>query len=120
MLTPTRGADTSETALHIEFSELTDTETGGSPILSYIVAWDEGNSTGEFVNVIGDFGVEGGEANLETSVLIEEGVVSGATYRIKVYTKNIYGDGAESEELSIVAETVVVEVVEEEETVVSE
>jgi hypothetical protein len=37
-----------------------------------------------------------------------------------VYTKNIYGDGAESEELSIVAETVVVEVVEEEETVVSE
>jgi hypothetical protein len=100
MAAPVRGASTEENKLHITFDELTGTATGGSTILSYIVAWNAGDGD-TFVNIIGD-----SEANLLTSVFIEDGVTSGSDYRIKVFARNAHGDGTESAELTIYAATV--------------
>jgi hypothetical protein len=43
--------------------------------------------------------------SVDTSVIIEEGVVSDETYRIKVLATNIYGESVPSEYLLIVAST---------------
>ena len=69
-----RGALTGETALRLELAPLTGDETGGSPILSYVVLWDAGLG-GDFAPVLGD-----ASPNLLTSVSISSGVASGVVY----------------------------------------
>ena len=104
MTAPERGAATEENELQITFAALTGTSTGGSSILSYVVAWKE-SSGSSFVNVIGDTDA-GQPANIATSVTISVDVVSGTAYRIKIFARNAHGDGQESGELEIVAATV--------------
>jgi hypothetical protein len=45
MSIPTRVASTRENELHLAYTGLTGSGTGGSPIVSYIVLWDKGNNS---------------------------------------------------------------------------
>jgi hypothetical protein len=49
-------------------------ETGGSPITSYVVLWDQGLG-GSLVALLGD-----ASPNLDTSVTFNSGIVSGEPY----------------------------------------
>jgi hypothetical protein len=60
--TPTRDSSTRENELHLSYTGLTGTNTGGSNITSYIVLWDKGTSS-PYEAVLGD-----SQANLQTSV----------------------------------------------------
>jgi hypothetical protein len=75
-------------------------ETGGSPILSYVVLWDQGLG-GSLVARLGDV-----IPNLDTSVIINTGVSSGVEYRFAVYARNAHGDGPESDSVTVLAATV--------------
>ena len=66
---PTRGSLTHELQVHIEFDSLVDAATGGSPILSYVVLWDEGNGDGSFTPLVGD-----SEPSLQTSIVYATGI----------------------------------------------
>jgi hypothetical protein len=97
---PARGTLTDEGQIHLEFGALEGTATGGSAILSYVVLWDEGQG-GAFSPVVGDT-----SPNLLTSIVITQGVSSGVEYRFKYFGRNTHGDGAESDEVSVLAATV--------------
>lgn len=49
---PQRGSFTSQTQINLKITALTGDETGGSPITSYIVYWDQGLG-GVFTPLIG-------------------------------------------------------------------
>jgi hypothetical protein len=55
MILPTRGSDTTESELQVDWSDLTTTtETGGSAILTYHLQWDAGvGGTSSWVDLIG-------------------------------------------------------------------
>jgi hypothetical protein len=97
---PTRGVLTYETQIQLEYHPLVDEETGGSPILSYVVLWDEGLG-GSLVARLGDV-----TPNLETSVIINTGISSGVEYRFAIYAQNAHGDGPASDSMTVLAATV--------------
>jgi hypothetical protein len=97
---PTRGALTHETQIEIDFQALVGAETGGSPILSYVVLWDDGLG-GSLVARLGDV-----TANLDTSVTFTTGISSGVEYRFAIYARNAHGDGPESASVTVLAATV--------------
>jgi titin len=97
--TPRRAAQTHETQIELEYDALTGVATGGSPILSYVVKWDQG--TGSYVNLAGDL-----TPNLATTVLFTTGISSGVSYEFKIYGRNVHGDGVESDPVTILAATV--------------
>lgn len=84
---PARGANTGETQVELILTPLTGTETGGSPITSYIILWNAGSGTTLSI-LLGD-----AVPNLSTTVLITTGISSGNTYRFAYYARNIHGDG---------------------------
>lgn len=45
MSSPTRGSDTSESQIQVNWASLTGTNTGNSAILSYALYWDNGSGT---------------------------------------------------------------------------
>lgn len=85
---PTRGALTYETQIEVEYAALAGVETGGSPITSYVVLWDQGLA-GALTPLLGD-----SSPNLETSVTFNTGITSGETYVFAVFGRNAHGDGA--------------------------
>jgi titin len=97
--TPVRGALTHETQIELTYDTLTGVATGGSPILSYVVTWDQG--TGNYVTLAGD-----STPNLATTVLFTTGISSGGSYNFKIFGRNVHGDGAESDPVTILAATV--------------
>jgi len=84
---PTRGSLTNDNQLEVQWEFVTDIyKAGGASILSYSLFIDDGNG-GEFYEVDGD------SKSLYTlnSIVIQSGIASGATYRLKYKVKNIYG-----------------------------
>ena len=83
--TITRGEDTSDLVLHIQWSPLvTPTETGDSEILSYELQYDQGTNT--WVTVVGN-----PDLYTETEVMITQDVEPGILYSFRVKAKNVYG-----------------------------
>lgn len=99
---PTRGLLTSDTQLEVEWEFVTDMiKAGGSDITSYSLYIDDGNG-GEFYEVDGD------TKGLYTlnSIIVQSGIASGATYRVKYKVSNIYGFSQFSPISTITAMTV--------------
>lgn len=90
MATPLRGTSTSETQLHITWTELTGTDTGGAAIDSYNVRWDKGTETWE------DIAGEEGDYLVATSYIHSADVSAGAVYKVTVRAHNAHGWGPES------------------------
>jgi len=74
---------------------------GGSPIISYALFIDDGNG-GDFREVDGD------TKSFYTlnSIIIQSGIASGASYRLKYKLRNIYGFSQFSPIATIIAMTV--------------
>jgi hypothetical protein len=87
---PSRGSNTGETQIELILTPLTGTNTGGSPITSYIVLWNSGSGSTMSI-LLGDI-----IPNTLTTVLITTGISSGNTYRFAYYARNIHGDGWDS------------------------
>ena len=98
---PTRVASTTESQIVLEFSPLLNEATGGSPILSYVVYWDQGLG-GALSPILGDT-----SNNLDTTVTITSAdITSGGVYIFTVLGRNEHGDGEQSDQVSILAATV--------------
>jgi hypothetical protein len=61
--------------------------TGGSPITSYVILWDQG--LGGALSVL--MGTT--TPNLSTDILITTGITSGTNYTFAYYGRNAIGDG---------------------------
>jgi hypothetical protein len=91
MALPTSGLATTDTQIEVDWTALTSTTTGNSPILSYNLYWDNGSGTTNLQLI--DL--------LQTSYVVS-GLEGGATYMFKVRAKNIYGYGPFSSVASII------------------
>ena len=82
-----RGQETSEYQVHVQWSELaTEVETGGSPITSYNLQWDQGTDGGSWTDLVGS------SSNYAlTEFTVSDGIVKGTTYLFKIRARNIYG-----------------------------
>jgi len=63
-------------------------ETGGSPILSYHLQFDQGTGNEDWADLVG-FPVD----SLVTTYTVTGGIVKGTAYRFRLRSKNIYGFG---------------------------
>ena len=61
--------------------------TGGSPITSYVILWDQGLG-GALSILMGDT-----TPNLSTDILITSGITSGTTYTFAYFGRNALGNG---------------------------
>jgi hypothetical protein len=104
MATPTEGPLTSETGIEVRWAALTTpTETGGATIRSYNLQWHAGGADPDAVwtdlaGYIADYP--------GTSYVVTGGIVGGATYSFRVRARNIWGWGATSPEVALVASAV--------------
>lgn len=64
-------------------------DTGGSPITSYNLQWDQGTAGETFVDVVG----QADSPYLSTSYLVTAGITSGYLYQFKVQAFNKWGPG---------------------------
>ena len=91
MSAPTLVAVT-ESQIDLSWAALTSPQNGNSDITEYILYWDNGGGTPNILLL---------EA-LQTTLSVT-GLTGGTTYRFKVKARNIYGDGAFSSELAVLA-----------------
>jgi len=99
MSSPTQGASTSSSQVHVDWSAVsTSPANGGSTITSYNLQWDAGSSGTTWTDLIG--------VSPETTVTtytVTSGIVSGTTYQFKVRAKNYWGWGDFSSTVSVLA-----------------
>lgn len=87
-LGPTSDASkTNESRISVLYGPQAESENGGSPILSYDLQIDYSNGDG-FKSLIGG---DGFDHSLETSLIVEQNIVTGAIYRFRYRTLNING-----------------------------
>lgn len=85
MIIPFKGGLTTDSQIDVQFTPLTTTlQTGNSAILSYELAWDNGNGAGAVSVIV--------QNSLATSALLQ-GLNGGQDYYFKVRARNIYGFG---------------------------
>ena len=94
---PTRGIDTTEAIIQINWTELALNKNGGDDVDSYNLRWDQ--STGVWVDLVG----EEGNLSLLTTFTISSGIVAGNQYKFTVRAHNSHGFGPESEYLIVEA-----------------
>lgn len=93
-----KGAASSYNQIQLTWSALTGTATGGSPITSYVLYWDNGAGGGTTSLTLMD--------SLVTTYTVT-GLTAGTTYAFRLQGKNIYGLGViQTTALSIKAEDV--------------
>ena len=94
MAPPTRGTPTTESQITLNWIALTGANTGYSPILSYLVYWDNGSGTPNI--------------QLTNSLVTTYTVIglTGASYIFQVAAVNIYGQGPFSAPVTIVPSSV--------------
>jgi hypothetical protein len=63
--------------------------TGGSPIISYNLHWNQGDGTENYVDLVG----QQGSPYTSTSYLLVAGVQSGVIYKFKLRAENKWGVG---------------------------
>ena len=96
MAAPTRGPASSDTQVQAEWTALSSPADGDSPVLSYELQWDQGNST--WVSLAGSASYYTG-----TSYTVALGITTGSTYQFQVRASNKWGWGAFSPVTPIVA-----------------
>ncbi len=85
----TRGDETTEKQVQVLWSsQTTDAQTGGSPIVSYNLQWDEGTGNDVWTDLVG-FPVN----YLLTSYTVTAGIVKNTAYRFRLRSQNVYGFG---------------------------
>ena len=98
---PRRGNQTSTGQIEVAWDALTSPATGGSSITSYQLLWDAGTggaAATALVGLVSDY--------TQTSYLVSISGAPGSTYKFKLRPKNLYGLGADSSEVSIIASDV--------------
>jgi hypothetical protein len=97
LLPPSKGANSSNTQIEVEWNQLLGSFTGGSSIIQYDLLWDAANSglaSADFISIFkGDL----------LSYVKSDSIVSGSTYRFKYAGENVHGEGASSGIVSILA-----------------
>ena len=89
-------ASSDNTRLSVEWSLLvTDAETGGSPILSYVVEASMATLPYNWSTVA--------TTDSSTNQATATGVTPGASYVMRVYATNLHGSGVISDELTVLA-----------------
>ena len=97
MSAPTRGSQTSETQVEVEWTALTAVDDlRGSVITSYHLQWDEGTTGVSWYDLTG-FSM----FYLGTSFIVTSGLLPGYTYQFRVRAENAYGFGSFSTPSSI-------------------
>jgi hypothetical protein len=93
MAAPTRGTDTTDTVLHIDWAASTGLDTGGSDIVGYAVYSDDGVPGAAWPD---EWKHEAGYTALHESTFLKitEGVKAAAIYTFRVMAKNKWGWGA--------------------------
>ena len=97
MAAPTRGSLTSESQLHITWTELTThTETGGAQVTSYYLEWDKGSydavaGTRSWYDLAGAT-----SCYMQTEFKVTTDVVAGGKYAVRVSAVNAHGAGLPS------------------------
>lgn len=81
-----------EAQIDLSWSALTSPANGNSAVLAYNLYWDNGSGTTEIALLDA----------LSTSLSVA-GLTGGTNYRFKVRARNIYGSGAFSTELVVLA-----------------
>lgn len=98
---PTRAASSSQTALVTEWAALTGTDTGGSPIVSYALQYDDASGGSVWTDVIGS-----SSDSLALTYSVTVSITIGETYLFRYKAKNIHGWSEWSDELELVAASV--------------
>jgi hypothetical protein len=93
---------TNQHRIKVNYGPQPASENGGSAILTYELQIDNGYGGG-FTSLIGG---EGAENSLETSYLIEQGIIGGNIYRFRFRSRNINGWSEFSEVVHIKAATI--------------
>ena len=93
MAAPTRGASTTDTAVHVLWTAATGLATGGSTVLGYALYTDDAVGTWRLVAT--DLAA--------TSYTLTGGITAGASYSFRVQAKNKWGWGAQSTDGTILA-----------------
>lgn len=73
-------------------------DNGGSPILSYVIYWDSGNSGSTFTELVGQ-----PSQLTQNTYTVSDVIVAGTTYKFKVKAVNKWGDGVFSDVLAVLA-----------------
>lgn len=82
----TRGSTTSFSQIQVDWTLLiTDTQIGGSPILSYELDWDAGQNQNIWQDLVGYQAAYLGNTHTELNV------VAGITYVFRVRAQNVHG-----------------------------
>ena len=74
-------------------------DTGGSPITTYVLEWDAGVPSSGFVALVGS----ATSPYLGTTYLLDSGVVAGITYQFRLKAVNKWGTGGPGSSVSILA-----------------
>lgn len=92
MQAPTRGADTNETSIQVNWFGLSGNETGGAAITSYNLQTDTGSNGTTWTNIA---------SQLDLTFVLTEINAPGVTYQFRVRAENIYGFGPFSDSIAI-------------------
>jgi len=86
---PTRGSQTTETQIEIQWQPLTLVDDlRGAPIVSYHLQWDEGTTGREWHDLTG-FSMN----SLNLSFIVTSGLLKSYAYQFRVRAKTAYGFG---------------------------
>jgi len=95
---PTRGATSSRTQLVADWLALTGPETGGSPILSYALRYDDASGATVWTELLGV-----SADSLALTYTVTTSITVAETYLFQYRAKNIHGWSAWSPSLALVA-----------------
>lgn len=99
MAQPSRGAQTTETQIEVQWTTLTsDSDVGGAVVTSYWLEWDAGSSQATWQDLAGRT-----SSYTNTSFIVTTGVSAGQTYAFRVSAMNAHGAGPSSAVRTIVA-----------------
>lgn len=82
---PSRGATTATTQIEVAVAALTGVETGGSPILSYHIEFDDGTSGAVWTEL------QGYSSNSLSLSVVRTGLTIGTAYQVRYRARNLYG-----------------------------
>jgi len=99
--TPTRGTNSSYTQLIADWVALTGTDTGGSPILSYHLQYDDSSNGTLWTDLIGH-----SSDSLALTYTVSSSIQVPKTYFFRYRAKNVHGWSGWSPNLSLIAASV--------------
>lgn len=87
--------------MQVNWLQLVSPANGGSPIISYLLQWDQGTNGASWSTLVGL-----SPYSTTTTYTVTTGITSGHDYKFQVSGANIYGWGSFSSAVSVKAATV--------------